>query len=147
MIAGENCAKNRGLKIKDGDKPSQILKIIKVGGFGMSTFPYEFVLHCLRCWHEIWHERAEKYISITTSFQNIIRPNLHSRNRQRREKHAGIVKYVKPMPVGISEQTTQGLLQGERTKFNRFVDPNVRGAKRRVYSDLRIYCNRVLSST
>ena len=27
--------------------------------------------------------------------------------------------------------------QGERTKFDRFVDPNVRGAKRRVY--IRIY--------
>ena len=26
--------------------------------------------------------------------------------------------------------------QGERTKFDRFVDPNVRGAKRRVYSNL-----------
>ena len=34
MVAGENCAKNRGLKIKDGDKPSQILKFIKVGGCG-----------------------------------------------------------------------------------------------------------------
>ena len=33
------------------------------------------------------------------------------------------------------------LCQGERTKFDRFVDPNVRGAKRRVYSDLRIFCN------
>ena len=31
------------------------------------------------------------------------------------------------------------LYQGERTKFDRFVDPNVRGAKRRVCSDLRIY--------
>ena len=31
--------------------------------------------------------------------------------------------------------------QGERTKFDRFVDQNVRGAKRRVYSDLRIYRN------
>ena len=31
--------------------------------------------------------------------------------------------------------------QGERTKFDSFVDPNVEGAKRRVYSDLRIYCN------
>ena len=29
--------------------------------------------------------------------------------------------------------------QGERTKFDRFVDLNVRGAQRRVYSDLRIY--------
>ena len=32
------------------------------------------------------------------------------------------------------------LSQGERTIFDRFVDLNVRGAKRRVYSDLRIYC-------
>ena len=31
--------------------------------------------------------------------------------------------------------------QGERTKFDRFVDSNVRGAQRRVYSDLRIYRN------
>ena len=31
--------------------------------------------------------------------------------------------------------------QGERTKFDRFVDPSVRGAQPRVYSDLRIYCN------
>ena len=28
--------------------------------------------------------------------------------------------------------------QGERTKFDRFVDPNVRGGKRRVYLNLRI---------
>ena len=48
-MAGENCAKNRGLKIKDGDKPSQILKFIKVGGCFVNTFPFEFVLHCLRC--------------------------------------------------------------------------------------------------
>ena len=33
------------------------------------------------------------------------------------------------------------LSQGKRTKFDRFVDLNVRGAKRRVYSDLRIYRN------
>ena len=39
------------------------------------------------------------------------------------------------------------LCQGERTIFDRFVDLNVRGAQRRVYSDLRIYRNRVLSST
>ena len=39
------------------------------------------------------------------------------------------------------------LRQGERTKFHRFVDPNVRGAQRRVYSDLRIYRNWVFSST
>ena len=26
----------------------------------------------------------------------------------------------------------------KKTKFDRFVDPNVRGAQRRVYSDLRI---------
>ena len=44
MIAGENCAKNRGLKIKDGDKPSQILKFIKVGGCCVNTFPFEFVV-------------------------------------------------------------------------------------------------------
>ena len=31
--------------------------------------------------------------------------------------------------------------QGERTKFDRLVDLNVRGAQRRVYSDLRIYRN------
>ena len=31
--------------------------------------------------------------------------------------------------------------QGERTKFDRFVDPNVRGAQRQVYSDLRINRN------
>ena len=31
--------------------------------------------------------------------------------------------------------------QGERTKFDRFVDPNVRGAKCLGYSDLRMYCN------
>ena len=31
--------------------------------------------------------------------------------------------------------------QGERTKFDRFVDSNVRGAQRRVYSNLRIYRN------
>ena len=31
------------------------------------------------------------------------------------------------------------LSQGERTKFDRFVDLNVRGVQRRVYSDLRIY--------
>ena len=49
MMAGENCAKNRGLKSKDGNKPSQILTIIKVGGFCVNTFPFEFVLHCLRC--------------------------------------------------------------------------------------------------
>ena len=29
--------------------------------------------------------------------------------------------------------------QGERAKFDRFVDVNERGAQRRVYSDLRIY--------
>ena len=29
----------------------------------------------------------------------------------------------------------------ERREFDRFVDPNVRGAQRRVYSDLRIYRN------
>ena len=39
------------------------------------------------------------------------------------------------------------LYQGERTKFDRFVDPNVRGVSRLLYSDLRIYFNRVLSST
>ena len=33
------------------------------------------------------------------------------------------------------------LCQGERTKFDRFVDLNVRCAQRRVYSDPRIYCN------
>ena len=37
--------------------------------------------------------------------------------------------------------------QGERTKFDRFVDMNVRGAKRRVHSALRIYRNWDLSST
>ena len=31
--------------------------------------------------------------------------------------------------------------QGERTKFDRFVDPNVRGAQLRGYLDLRIYRN------
>ena len=31
--------------------------------------------------------------------------------------------------------------EGERTKFDRFVDPNVQGAQGRVYSDLRIYRN------
>ena len=36
--------------------------------------------------------------------------------------------------------------QGKRTKFDRLVDPNVRGAQRRVYSDLRIYRNLVISS-
>ena len=40
--------------------------------------------------------------------------------------------------VGLAQYD---LIQGERTKFDRFVDPNVRGAKRRVYSDLRLYCN------
>ena len=30
------------------------------------------------------------------------------------------------------------IAQGERAKFDRFVDPNVRDAKRRVYPDLRI---------
>ena len=39
------------------------------------------------------------------------------------------------------------LCQGERTKFDGFVDPNVRGAKRRVFSDLQIYHNLVLSLT
>ena len=48
--------------------------------------------------------------------------------------------------VQLSTADTRGsscypLRQGERTKFDRFVDPNVRGAKRRVYSDIRIYCN------
>ena len=36
---------------------------------------------------------------------------------------------------------TDYICRGERIKFDRFVDPNVRGAKRRIYSDLRIYCN------
>ena len=31
--------------------------------------------------------------------------------------------------------------QGEKTKLDRFVDPNVRGAQRRGYSDLQIYRN------
>ena len=31
--------------------------------------------------------------------------------------------------------------QGDRTKFDKFVDPNIRGAQLRVYSDLRIYRN------
>ena len=31
--------------------------------------------------------------------------------------------------------------QGERAKFDRFVNPNVRGAQRRGYLDLRIYRN------
>ena len=35
--------------------------------------------------------------------------------------------------------TSRYIRQGERTKFDRFVDLNVRGAQRRVYSDLRIY--------
>ena len=35
----------------------------------------------------------------------------------------------------------KSVCQGEITKFDRFVDPNVRGAKRRVYSDQRIFCN------
>ena len=33
------------------------------------------------------------------------------------------------------------LCQRKRTKFGRFVDLDLRGAQRRVYSDLRIYCN------
>ena len=33
------------------------------------------------------------------------------------------------------------MCQGERTKFDKFVDPNVRGTQRRVYLDLRIYRN------
>ena len=37
--------------------------------------------------------------------------------------------------------------QGERNKFDRFVDPNFQSAKTRKYSNLRIYRNRVLSST
>ena len=41
--------------------------------------------------------------------------------------------------------THTNVCQGERTKIDRFVDPNVRGAKRRVYSDLRIYCNTLIS--
>ena len=36
--------------------------------------------------------------------------------------------------------------QGERTEFDRFVDLNVRGAQRRVYWNLRIYCNWALTS-
>ena len=36
------------------------------------------------------------------------------------------------------------LRQGKITKFDRFIDPNIRGAQHRVYSDLRIYCNLVL---
>ena len=47
--------------------------------------------------------------------------------------------------TSISSFLTRGgwrsewICQGERTKFDRFVDPNVRGAKRRVYFDLGIY--------
>ena len=33
------------------------------------------------------------------------------------------------------------LCKGKITKFDRLVDPNVGGAKRLVYSDLRIFCN------
>ena len=40
-----------------------------------------------------------------------------------------------------------GLRQGERTKYDRFVDLNVRGAQRWVYSDLQIYRIWVLFST
>ena len=39
------------------------------------------------------------------------------------------------------------LSRGERTKFNSFLDPDVRGAHRRVYWDVQIYRNLVLSST
>ena len=39
------------------------------------------------------------------------------------------------------------LYQWERTKLDRFVDPNVWGAQRRVYSDLQIYCNWAIPST
>ena len=45
-------------------------------------------------------------------------------------------------PPGWSQQRTLSFVsQGERTQFDRFVDLNVRGAKRRIYSDLRIYRN------
>ena len=43
--------------------------------------------------------------------------------------------------------TVTAICQGERRKFDRFVDLNVRGAQRRGYSDLRIYRNWVISST
>ena len=39
----------------------------------------------------------------------------------------------------LSKNNICKVCQGERTKFKRFVDPNVRDAQRRVYSDLRIY--------
>ena len=37
--------------------------------------------------------------------------------------------------------------QGERKKFDRFVDPNVRGAQRRGYSVRQMYFNWFISST
>ena len=40
----------------------------------------------------------------------------------------------------ISANRMPNFCQAERTKFDRFVDPNVRGVKLRDYSDLRIYC-------
>ena len=39
----------------------------------------------------------------------------------------------------------QGHYKSRKNNVVRFVDPNVRGAKRRVYSDLQIYRNLVLS--
>ena len=51
------------------------------------------------------------------------------------------------VPHTHSQWRCHFLRQGEKTKFDRFVDPNVRDAKRWIYSDLRIYCNWVLSST
>ena len=42
------------------------------------------------------------------------------------------------MPVKTFEAP---ILSRRNNKIRRFVDPNERGAQRRVYSDLRIYCN------
>ena len=53
----------------------------------------------------------------------------------------------RPVTYCRSGDIREVLSQGERTKFDRFVDMNVRGAQRRVYSDLRIHSNWVLSST